>query len=196
MKKALFLDRDGVINVDTGYVYKKEDFCFVDGIFDLCHRAREQDFIIVVVTNQAGIARGYYTEDDFNTLNAWMLEEFKKQDITISEVYYCPHHPEFGIGIYKQDSFFRKPNPGMIFKARDEFNIDLSNSIIVGDKDSDIEAGRKAGIGKLIFFKGNYHYTPPDDVFICKSLFDAIHLVSCKRKDSGCSCLTGVKPDF
>ena len=96
MDRALFLDRDGVINVDKKYVHRIEDFEFLDGIFELCRRAKERDFRIVVITNQAGIARGYYTVRDYEILTAWMLEEFARKKIHIDRVYYCPYHPTAG----------------------------------------------------------------------------------------------------
>lgn len=146
LRKALFLDRDGVINVEKNYVYLIEDFEFVDGIFDLCACAQSLGFKLIVITNQAGIGRGYYTESDFGQLTRWMLEQFTCREICIDRVYHCPFHPTAGIGAYRQESFDRKPNPGMIMKAQADFDLDLANSVLVGDKDSDIEAGRAAGI--------------------------------------------------
>jgi D-glycero-D-manno-heptose 1,7-bisphosphate phosphatase len=147
MDKALFLDRDGVINKEKNYVYRIEDFEFITGIFDLCLRAQELGFRLFVITNQAGIARGYYTTADYETLTTWMLDEFSSQDIHIEHVYYCPFHPTAGIGNYQRDSIDRKPNPGMILQARESFNLDLPGSVLVGDKVSDIEAGRAGGVG-------------------------------------------------
>lgn len=149
-RKALFLDRDGVINVEKNHVYRIEDFEFLPGIFDLCTIAQQRGFLLVVITNQAGIGRGYYSEADFNRLTDWMLEEFQAHDIKIDRVYHCPYHPTAGIGEYRQESFDRKPNPGMILKARQEFNLNLSQSVLIGDKNSDIEAGRAAGVGYLV----------------------------------------------
>lgn len=172
MKKALFLDRDGVINIDNGYVHKPENFVFIGGIFDLCKRAEELGYIIIVITNQAGIARGYYAESDFHNLTNWMIAEFNKHNIKISSVYFCPYHPKYGIGKYKKESYDRKPNPGMLLKAATEYNIDLSLSILIGDKDIDIDAGRNAGIGSLYFLEGKYPCQPAPDVIICKSFSD------------------------
>lgn len=149
-RKALFLDRDGVINVEKNYVYRIEDFEFLPGIFGLCTIAQQRGFLLVVITNQAGIGRGYYSEADFNRLTDWMLEEFQAHDIKIDRVYHCPYHPTAGIGEYRRESFDRKPNPGMILKARQEFNLNLSQSVLIGDKNSDIEAGRAAGVGYLV----------------------------------------------
>ncbi|WP_025847905.1 D-glycero-alpha-D-manno-heptose-1,7-bisphosphate 7-phosphatase [Paenibacillus ehimensis] len=149
MNKALFLDRDGVINVEKNYVYKIEDFEFVDGIFQTLKYFQDEGYLLIIITNQAGIGRGYYTEEDFHKLNNWMLDRFNEKGIKITKVYYCPYHPVHGIGQYKKDSFDRKPNPGMILKAKEEFEIDLTNSLLVGDKISDIEAGEKANMKKL-----------------------------------------------
>ena len=144
--RALFLDRDGVINVEKNYVYRIEDFEFLPGIFELCTTAMKLGFRLLVITNQAGIGRGYYTEANYQQLTDWMLGEFRAHDIVIDRVYHCPYHPTAGIGEYRQESFDRKPNPGMILKAKQDFDLDLSQSVLIGDKGSDIEAGRSAGI--------------------------------------------------
>ena len=143
--KALFLDRDGVINVDKHHVYKIEDCEFIDGIFDKCRQAKSKGYKLIVVTNQAGIAKGIYTEEDYFKFRDYVHAEFEKQGCPIDAEYYCPYHIE-GFGKYKKDSEDRKPNPGMILKAAKDFNIDLSQSILIGDKESDIEAGKRAGI--------------------------------------------------
>ena len=148
MKKALFLDRDGVINIEKNYLYKIEEFEFVDGIFEICKYFQDRGYEIVIITNQSGIARGFYSEDDFLTLNSWMLREFERNGIEIATVKYCPHHPDFN-----QDCECRKPNPGMIIEASKELDINLENSILIGDKISDIEAGKRAGIGINILIK-------------------------------------------
>lgn len=144
--KALFLDRDGVINVDKKYVYKIEDFEFIDGVIETLRYFQELGYLLIIITNQAGIGRGYYSEEDFRILNEWMLTQFANKGVHISKVYYSPFHPEHGIGKYKRESFYRKPNSGMILQAQKEFDIDLAKSILVGDKESDIEAGINAGI--------------------------------------------------
>lgn len=153
-RRALFLDRDGVINVEKNYVHRIDDFEFVPGIFELCHCAVQLGFRLVVVTNQAGIGRGYYTEADFQSLTEWMLGQFQARGIEISAVYHCPFHPTAGIEGYRRESFDRKPNPGMLIRAGRDWALDLAGSVLLGDKDSDMAAGRAAGVGhlfKLVF---------------------------------------------
>jgi len=147
MKKALFLDRDGVINIEKNYLYKKDDFEFIDGIFELCKHYQNLGYLIFIVTNQSGIARGMYSEEDFSKLTSWMIEEFKKNNITIAKVYHCPHHPDIS-----GDCDCRKPKPGMILNAASEFHIDLLHSIMIGDKERDIEAALNAGIGETYLY--------------------------------------------
>ena len=147
MKKALFLDRDGVINIEKDYLYKVSDFEFIDGIFDLCMHYQSLGYLIVVVTNQSGIARGYYSQNDFDILTAWMVQEFAKKDILITKVYFCPHHPDI-----TGDCNCRKPKSGMLLQADKELNIDMKNSILVGDKERDIEAGINAGLKETYLF--------------------------------------------
>ena len=146
--KALFLDRDGTINIEKNYVYKIEDFEFIDGIFELIKSYQEKGFLIFIITNQAGIARGYYTEKDYKALTDWMIKQFRKKGINITKVYHCPHHPEI-----TGSCNCRKPNPGMILDAIKEFNIDPVNSVLIGDKKSDILAGKRAGLGKNIYIQ-------------------------------------------
>ncbi len=147
MKRALFLDRDGVINVELNYLYKIKDFKFLDGIFELCRYYQNLGYLIIIVTNQSGIARGYYSESDFEKLTLWMIREFAKEGIKITKVYYCPHHSEIS-----GKCSCRKPEPGMILEAQKEFDIDLNNSILVGDKERDIEAALSAGIKESYLF--------------------------------------------
>jgi len=141
MKKALLLDRDGVINVDKGHVFRIEDFEFIPGIFDLCRKYRDEGYLIIVITNQARIAKGICTEDDFEKLTIWMVEQFRQNGIEIAKVYHCPHHPDF-----TGPCNCRKPEPGMILRAINDFDLDISACILIGDKESDLEAGRRAGI--------------------------------------------------
>ena len=147
MRRALFLDRDGVINVEKDYLYKIDEFEFIDGLFELCSYYQELGYLIFVVTNQSGIARGYYSEEDFNLLSLWMSKEFLKHNIKIEKVYHCPHHPDIS-----GECSCRKPNPGMLLKAADEFDINLEESLIVGDKERDVEAGLNAGLNEAYLY--------------------------------------------
>lgn len=145
MKRALFLDRDGVINVDRGYVSRIEHFKFIDGTIEALQTAQGKGYLLIVVTNQSGIGRGYYTLDDFQMLTAFMLAELYKNGIDLKpeQIFYCPHAPEEACAC-------RKPEPGMFLKAQKRFDIDLKNSWMVGDKISDLVAAQKAGVGHLV----------------------------------------------
>ena len=146
-KPALFLDRDGVINIEKNYLHKKEDFEFIDGIFELCRYYQDKGYILVVVTNQSGIARGYYSEMDFANLTFWMINAFSEQGVEISQVYHCPHHPDIS-----GECECRKPYPGMLLKAAGELNIDLEKSVLIGDSERDIEAAYRAGLKETYLF--------------------------------------------
>ena len=145
-QKALFLDRDGVINVNHGYVFKKEEFDFIDGIFDLCRKARKKGYAIIIVTNQSGIARGYYSERQFQSLTLWVEHQFWKKGIDILHTFHCPHHPD-----YSHSCCCRKPRIGMLTKASQRFGIDRSRSIMIGDSLSDMQCAQAAGVGKCIY---------------------------------------------
>ncbi len=146
--KAIFLDRDGVINIDNGYVYKIDDFIFVKNVFKVLKKLQDLGYKLIIVTNQSGIGRGYYGKNDFLKLNTWMLEEFQKKDIKIEKVYYCPHKPE-------DKCQCRKPNNAMIEEGIKEFDIDPELSWMIGDKASDIEAAKKSGIKNTILIADN-----------------------------------------
>ena len=145
-QKALFLDRDGVINVDHGYVYQSKKFEFIEGVFSACKVFYDAGYKIIVVTNQSGIGRGYYSEDDFLLLTDWMKEQFKAHQVSISDVYFCPHHPNKALPAYLKQCDCRKPEPGMLLDGIKAYNIDPQKSIMVGDKLSDMQAASKAGI--------------------------------------------------
>ena len=146
--KVLFLDRDGVINIDHGHVSRIEDFVFIDGIFELCKYYISKNYKVIVVTNQTGIGLGLYTLDDFIKVNNYMLEEFKKHGVDILDVFYCPHDPN-------SNCECRKPKPKMFFDAKDKYNIDLKNSIMVGDKVTDAIAAYNAGIKNIYLINNN-----------------------------------------
>lgn len=159
-RPALFLDRDGVINVDHGYVYRPDDFDFIDGIFELVAAANSVGYLVVVVTNQAGIGRGYYSESDFHELMGWVRQRFSMRGAYIDAVYFCPFHPEYGVGEYRRESDCRKPAPGMLLQAERDLGIDLGGSIFIGDKCSDMLAGFAAGVGCLLHFNSEPYDGP------------------------------------
>lgn len=156
MNKALFLDRDGIINVDHGYVYQKENFEFVEGIFDVCLDAQKKGYMLIVITNQSGIGRGKYSVEQFKQLSNWMTEQFKAKNIVIADVYFCPHHPTNATSEYLKVCTCRKPQPGLILKAAEKYQIALSESVFIGDKVSDMKAAIAAGIKNRILLASQY----------------------------------------
>jgi D,D-heptose 1,7-bisphosphate phosphatase len=166
MNKALFLDRDGVVNQDLGYVCHEKNIHFVSGIFELCLEAKCKNYLIIIITNQSGIERGYYTDIDFQKVMAFIKEAFRFHNISIDDVFYCPW-------LCHED---RKPNPGMFLKAQYKHNIDMGASIAIGDAERDIEAAQRAGVGKTILFapkqathtKAHYQFS---------ELSDCVHLL-------------------
>ncbi|MBN2036092.1 MAG: HAD family hydrolase [Chitinispirillaceae bacterium] len=136
-RKALFIDRDGIINEDTGYPHLPEQIRFRPGIFDLCRSAMNKGYLLIVITNQAGVAKGKFPEEDVKALHVWMKEQFKERGIDIAGTYYCPHHKDGVVPGYGIDCNCRKPKPGMIEQAILDFAIDVSASLVVGDKLSD-----------------------------------------------------------
>ena len=151
--KALFLDRDGVINKDHSYVFKIEELEILDGIIPLCQKAQMLGYKIIIVTNQSGIGRGYYTEGDFWNFMGAIYTEFAKYGVQFDAIYFSPYHPESKIEKYQNGEEFRKPNAGMMLQAQKDFNLNLEQSILIGDKPTDIQAGMKAGIGRNILIQ-------------------------------------------
>ena len=147
--KTIFLDRDGVINHEVGYLHRVEDFCFIDGVFEACFHFQSLDYEIIVVTNQSGISRGYYGEQEFHLLNNWMLTQFNNQGIEILDVFFCPHGPEEGC-------YCRKPQPGMFLAAKEKHHINMSQSWMIGDKETDIKAANKADVNQTILVKSGH----------------------------------------
>ncbi|MCK9110795.1 D-glycero-beta-D-manno-heptose 1,7-bisphosphate 7-phosphatase [Haemophilus influenzae] len=140
MNKAIFLDRDGTLNIDYGYVHEIDNFKFIEGAIDALRELKKLGYMLVLVTNQSGIARGYFSEDQFLQLTEWMDWSLAEQDVDLDGIYYCPHHPE-GKGEYKEDCDCRKPKSGMLLQAIKELKIDPTQSIMVGDKVEDLKAG-------------------------------------------------------
>jgi D-glycero-D-manno-heptose 1,7-bisphosphate phosphatase len=153
-QRAVFLDRDGVVNEEVGYLHRAEEVRFVDGIFSLCRTAAGLGYRLIVVTNQAGIARGYYTEADFDVLMEFMRAELRAEGVELDAVYYCPFHPEHGVGKYKQEHEDRKPGTGMLRRGAKEFGVSLSESVLVGDRCSDVGAANAAGLRQAFLIRG------------------------------------------
>ena len=147
--KSIFLDRDGVINKEIGYLHKIEDFKFINGVFEACQHYEQLGYKIVIVTNQSGISRGHYSEDDFRNITDWMITQFNKNNIQILDTFHCPHSP-----ISKCDC--RKPKPGMLLEAKKKYNINMLESWMIGDKETDIEAANLAGITNTILVRSGH----------------------------------------
>ncbi len=157
MNRAVFLDRDGVLNEDPGFLHRLDELVFFPGVVDALTKLSQTDYKIIIVTNQAGIGRGIFTEKEyvqFEKAYLKRLSQLSSNQIRIDKVYFCPHHPEKGLGIYKRPCTCRKPNPGMLLTARDEFDLDLSQCFMVGDKRSDIQAGKSVDCKTILVKTG------------------------------------------
>jgi len=168
--KALFLDRDGVINVDAGYVSKAEEVEFIVGIFDLVRTAVSFGYRVIIVTNQSGIGRGYFTETEFYELMEWMRRKFSAEGCSLDGIYFCPFHPIDGVDEYQQDSMMRKPQPGMVLQAISDFSLDPGACVLVGDRPSDIEAGRAADVGHLFLLSAITSIVGAADFYVVRNL--------------------------
>ena len=147
--KTIFLDRDGVINKEINYLHKIDDFEFIDGIFDACLYFQSLGYKIIIITNQSGISRGYYSHSDYQKVTQWMLDQFKYKNINILDVFHCPHGPDSTCDC-------RKPKPGMFLKAKDKHNTDMAKSWMIGDKERDTIAANSAGIDNTILIRSSH----------------------------------------
>jgi D-glycero-D-manno-heptose 1,7-bisphosphate phosphatase len=172
-QKALFLDRDGVINHEVGYLHQPADVRFVEGIFPLCRTAQALGYKLVIVTNQSGIARGYYTPADFEALMLWMREQFQQESITLDAIYHCPYHPEHGVGEWKRESEDRKPSPGMLRRAAHDHALDLGQSVMIGDRCTDVAAANNAGLRQALLLAGTETKACPGDYLKLTNLAEA-----------------------
>lgn len=153
-KPALFLDRDGVINEEVGYLHRPEDVRWVEGIVPLCRAAADLGYLLVVVTNQSGIARGLYSTAEFEALMHWMRAALRAEGVMLDAVYHCPYHPVHGLGEWRREHEDRKPGPGMLLRAAQDLALDLAGSVLVGDRCSDIAAANAAGLREAFLLAG------------------------------------------
>ena len=171
-KKAIFLDRDGVINKEVNYLYKIENFEFINGIFESCLYFQNLGYIIIIITNQSGISREFYSDNDYQKLSAWMLEEFSKHGIIIQDTFYCPHGPE-------SNCRCRKPKPGMFIEAKKKHNINMKESWMIGDSEIDIRSANDADIQNTILVRSGKKIIGPTSnaKFILDSIRDAPNFI-------------------
>ncbi|WP_235183488.1 D-glycero-alpha-D-manno-heptose-1,7-bisphosphate 7-phosphatase [Vibrio nigripulchritudo] len=160
-----FLDRDGVVNIEKNYLYKKEEFKYVKGCIEGLKRLQCDGFKLVIITNQSGIARGFYTQKDYQELTDWYLSDLKNKGIDILDVYHCPHHINGVVDKFKRECNCRKPKTGMLERAIHEHNINIEKSILIGDKESDILAGKSIGLAECYLVTTGHEV--PNDFTLC-----------------------------
>ena len=175
--KVAFLDRDGVINKEINYLYKIEDFEYTENCIEGLKKIRELGYEIIIVTNQAGIARGYYSVEDYEILTDWYLNDLAKKGIKILDVKFCPHHPKGAVQKYAILCDCRKPNVGMLKSIFEEINIDFANSILIGDKITDIQMGQSMGLNKKKLFLVKTGHSLPPKISGCR-VFDCLYSVA------------------
>ena len=171
--KTIFLDRDGVINKEKNYLFKTDDFEFISGVFEACKYFIKLGYKIIIVTNQSGISRGYYSIEDYNNLTKWLLKQFQINKIDILDVYHCPHKPD-------DKCLCRKPLPGMFLKAQKKYDIDMKNSWLIGDKENDVIAANASGITQTILVKTGHKIDEKNSsaCFILKSINESINVIN------------------
>ncbi|WP_213715245.1 D-glycero-beta-D-manno-heptose 1,7-bisphosphate 7-phosphatase [Cedecea lapagei] len=182
---AIFLDRDGTINVDHGYVYEVDRFEFIDGVIEAMRELKEMGFALVLVTNQSGIARGMFTEADFENLTEWMDWSLADRGVDLDGIYYCPHHPDGSVKEFSQTCDCRKPQPGMLISARDFLHIDMASSYMVGDKIEDMQAGAAAMVGTKVLVRTGKPVTEAGETaadVVINSLADLPKLIKQRQK--------------
>ena len=176
MRKAIFLDRDGTINIDYGYIYRKEDFQFLPKTIEALKLFEQLGFLLVIITNQSGIARGYYSEEEYLELNRWMIEELSKEGIHIASSYYCPHHPDAKLKQYRVVCKCRKPGTALYNQACEQLEIDDSLSYVIGDKIRDVAFCRKSAAKGILLYQDE-ECTEGNIISIRGGLYDAALII-------------------
>lgn len=169
--RAAFLDRDGVITVDHGYTHRIDDFAFVPGSAQAMKQLQSAGWRLVVVTNQSGIARGLYSQDDYARFTAHLRGELRAVGVELDAVLHCPHLPDAAVPAYRQMCDCRKPGPGMLLQAARELSIDLGSSVMIGDRLTDVQAGRTAGVGRCLLVRSGQPLHP-DEARAADAVFD------------------------
>jgi D-glycero-D-manno-heptose 1,7-bisphosphate phosphatase len=170
-RRGAFIDRDGVLNEDRAYVHRVADYAFIPGSVDALRQLQQAGYLLVLITNQSGIARGLFTEADYHQLESYISEQLAQSGVSLDSVQYCPHLPDAPVAEYRQDCECRKPRPGMILDAAKLLDVDLTHSILVGDRRSDIEAGRAAGVGHCYLVRSGQKLSDAD-LLLADAVFD------------------------
>jgi D,D-heptose 1,7-bisphosphate phosphatase len=181
--KAIFLDRDGTINSDKGYTYKIEDLQFIKGVIEGLKKLQNKGYKLIIASNQSGIARGYYTEEDYFVFRSELHRKLKEQGILIDAEYFCPHHPEKGTGKYRVDCNYRKPKIGMLEQAAKDFNLNLRECWVIGDKFADIETGKNAECRTIYVLTGEEKNPIEYADFVAKDMVEAANYILFKDKN-------------
>lgn len=188
--KAIFLDRDGTINIDKHYLFRSEEFEFIPGVIEALKKLCDMDFILIIVTNQSGIARGYYTEDDLKRLNVWLQTTLKEKGIEINKILYCPHLPDAKIEKYRRTCSCRKPGVSLFLQAEKEFNIDMSQSYAIGDRMRDLSICWKSKCNGILVGESesgqDYEFSlehSSDNVTRCQSMLEAVEYIKNREEE-------------
>lgn len=187
-KKTVFLDRDGTINIEKNYLYKPEEFEFIKNAPEAIKLLKDHGYQVIVVTNQAGVARGYYTEEDVKHLHTYINEQLRKWDTSIDAFYYCPHHPTAGIGKYRVECNCRKPKTGMFEQACRDFEVDKEHSWMIGDNKGDIEAGKNFGLKTILVRTGYGEKVETEGIkeaIVVEDIYTAIQMIVKQNLEGG-----------
>lgn len=193
MQKAVFLDRDGTINIEKNYLYRIEDFEYIDGAVEALHILEGLGYLLIVITNQSGIARGYYTEEDFEYLNQWMLTDLVQKGIHIAQIYHCPHYSGGVVKKYAVECGCRKPGTKLFWQAQKEFWIDMNYSYAIGDNMRDISVCLESSVQGIILDKSGQDFfaegkgeTVERTIWQCRDLYEAAMRIAKEENKKDC----------